>query len=81
MPTRHTIFRSGTEQNPKVGRSVIFLDSIRRLSPRRPVPALKPTVYYVPVVSTAPLCPECAGPLTRASGCINCVYCGWGRCG
>jgi hypothetical protein len=60
---------------------MIFLDSIRRFTPRRPVPALKPTTYYVPVVSVAPLCPECAGPLTRASGCVSCVYCGWGRCG
>jgi hypothetical protein len=59
---------------------MIFLDSIRRFSRRRPVPALKPT-YYVPVVSAVPLCPECAGPLTRASGCVSCVYCGWGRCG
>jgi hypothetical protein len=60
---------------------MIFLDSIRRFSPRRPVPALKPTTYYVPVVSAAPLCPECAGPMTRASGCVNCLYCGWGKCG
>jgi hypothetical protein len=66
---------------------MIFLDAIRRFSPRRPVPSLKPTIYYVPVVSTLPVasrgprCPECAGPLTRASGCITCVYCGWGKCG
>jgi hypothetical protein len=66
---------------------MIFLDSLRKLRPRRFAPALKPTTYYVPVVSPAsvermgPLCPECAGPLTPASGCISCVYCGWGQCG
>ena len=60
---------------------MIFLDSLRKLRPRRPPHALKPTVYYVPVVSAAPTCPECAGPLTRASACVSCVYCGWGRCG
>jgi hypothetical protein len=60
---------------------MIFLDSIRRFSPRRLAPALKPTTYYVPVVSVAAACPECAGPVTRASGCITCVYCGWGKCG
>jgi hypothetical protein len=66
---------------------MIFLDSIRRLGPRRPNPALKPTYYvpvvsavYIPGVSAGPRCPECAGPLTPASGCISCVYCGWGRC-
>jgi hypothetical protein len=59
--------REGTEENPKpVGGAMIFLDSIRRFSPRRPIPALKPTIYYVPVVSATPLCPECAGPLSRA---------------
>jgi hypothetical protein len=68
---------------------MIFLDSIRRFTPRRPNPALKPTTYYVPIVTPGYipvadpelLCPECAGPMTRASGCISCVYCGWGRCG
>lgn len=66
---------------------MIFLDHLRKLRPRRFIPALKPTTYYVPVVSAVPalsrgpLCPECAGPLTRASGCVNCAYCGWGKCG
>jgi hypothetical protein len=60
---------------------MIFLDSIRRFSARRPTSALKPTTYYVPVVSAAALCPECAGPLAPTSGCIACLYCGWGRCG
>jgi hypothetical protein len=68
---------------------MIFLDSIRRFTPRRPNPALKPTTYYVPVVNPVYIpavnalarCPECAGPLTPASGCISCVYCGWGKCG
>jgi hypothetical protein len=27
------------------------------------------------------VCPECAGPLVRASGCVSCRHCGWARCG
>jgi hypothetical protein len=27
------------------------------------------------------VCPECAGPIVRASGCMHCAHCGWGRCG
>ncbi len=27
------------------------------------------------------VCPECAGPISRTSGCLQCVQCGWGRCG
>lgn len=27
------------------------------------------------------VCPDCAGPLVRASGCVSCLQCGWGRCG
>lgn len=27
------------------------------------------------------VCPECAGPLARGSGCLHCLSCGWGRCG
>lgn len=27
------------------------------------------------------VCPECAGPVVRSSGCIACAHCGWGRCG
>lgn len=27
------------------------------------------------------VCPECAGPIVRASGCMHCAYCGWARCG
>jgi hypothetical protein len=26
------------------------------------------------------VCPECAGPIVRASGCLSCAQCGWGRC-
>jgi len=26
------------------------------------------------------ICPECSGPLTRASGCVTCLQCGWSRC-
>lgn len=28
-----------------------------------------------------PVCPDCAGPLVRSSGCLNCTQCGWGQCG
>ena len=27
------------------------------------------------------VCPDCAGPIVRSSGCINCTQCGWGQCG
>ncbi len=27
------------------------------------------------------ICPECAGPVARASGCVSCMQCGWGFCG
>lgn len=27
------------------------------------------------------VCPECAGPIVRASGCMHCAHCGWGHCG
>ena len=60
---------------------MLFLHSLRKLPKRHPAPALKPTTYYVPVVQAARACPECAGPLSRASGCVSCVYCGWGKCG
>lgn len=26
-------------------------------------------------------CPECGGRVVRASGCLLCPACGWGRCG
>jgi rubrerythrin len=26
-------------------------------------------------------CPECGTQLVRASACVNCPGCGWGRCG
>jgi hypothetical protein len=47
---------------------------------------LAPTVLLVRPAAEVPLeafrvCPECAGPLARASGCVSCVQCGWGRCG
>lgn len=60
---------------------MFFLDPLRRVTQRRTAPALKPTTYYVPVAQSMSVCPECAGPLTRSSGCTSCVYCGWGRCG
>ncbi len=61
---------------------MLFLHSLRNLPRYRPPSALKPTVYYVPVAhGAARVCPECAGPLSRASACVSCVYCGWGKCG
>ena len=26
-------------------------------------------------------CPECDAPVARASGCLACLVCGWGKCG
>ena len=26
-------------------------------------------------------CPECSAPLARASACLLCPACGWGKCG
>ena len=40
---------------------------------------LKPTVYLGH--EDMRTCPECAGPLMRASACLTCLQCGWGRCG
>ena len=60
---------------------MIFLDSIRRFSPRRPIPALKPTIYYVPVVSAAHALPRmrrASGPRLRV---CDLPHCGWGKCG
>lgn len=34
-----------------------------------------------PLVSGVRVCPDCAGPLVHAAGCISCRQCGWGRCG
>ena len=39
------------------------------------------TVYRPSVPLPLSVCPECAGPLVRASGCLSCAQCGWGRCG
>jgi len=49
-------------------------------------PVLAPTRYLPPRRDSAPdaalrVCPECAAPLVRASGCVSCRHCGWGRCG
>jgi hypothetical protein len=60
--------------------AVLLLHSLPKIPPRYPVPALKPT-YYVPVTAALRSCPECTGPLSWASGCVSCVYCGWGKCG
>jgi hypothetical protein len=45
-------------------------------SPHRPG-----TVYRPSAPPPLRVCPECAGPLARASGCVSCTQCGWGRCG
>lgn len=44
---------------------------------------LRPTQYRPPnpfISNNIRVCPECAGPLARASGCVTCRQCGWGRC-
>jgi hypothetical protein len=45
----------------------------------RPRPAVRSPDSFPP--ATVRVCPECAGPLVRASGCVSCRHCGWGRCG
>ena len=30
--------------------------------------------------SPAPVCPDCTAPVVRASGCVYCPACGWGKC-
>ena len=45
-------------------------------SPSRPIPA--DARLSSPRLR---VCPECAGPLVRASGCLHCAHCGWGHCG
>lgn len=34
-----------------------------------------------PYLDPAPTCPECGGRVVRASACLMCHSCGWGRCG
>lgn len=47
---------------------------------RRPTERREPT--YNPLTrKDMPRCPECAAPLSRASACVACPACGWGRCG
>ena len=49
-----------------------------------PNPQLIPTRYWQSNTLTnnnIRVCPECAGPVVRNSGCITCRQCGWGRCG
>lgn len=57
----------------------------------RPPVRLAATIYRPPArPGTSPhpvpqvhirVCPECAGPVTHAGGCLHCPQCGWGRCG
>jgi hypothetical protein len=49
-----------------------------------PNPQLLPTRYQPsnPLINNnIRVCPECAGPVVKNSGCITCRQCGWGRCG
>ncbi len=39
------------------------------------------TIYRPSTPPVLRVCPECAGPVVRASGCLSCTQCGWGRCG
>ncbi len=34
-----------------------------------------------PYLRPTPCCPECGIRVVRASGCISCPGCGWGKCG
>lgn len=48
--------------------------SIERLLRYRAEVHLAPTQYMR-------VCPECAGPIIRNSGCVHCAQCGWAKCG
>lgn len=50
--------------------------SSRRPPTERPTPT--PNLFTTPVLRD---CPECCAPLSRASACLNCPACGWGKCG
>ena len=41
----------------------------------------KPTTYQPSAPHPIRVCPDCAGPIVRSSGCISCTQCGWGKCG
>ncbi len=49
------------------------------MSPLPPPPAPAGAIGFPP--TAVRVCPECAGPLVRSSGCLSCTQCGWGRCG
>jgi hypothetical protein len=51
-------------------------------------PKLLPTVAWRtpaapsnPYLNPAPACPECGTQVVRASACLMCPACGWGKCG
>lgn len=41
----------------------------------------RPSQATNPYLSSPPYCPECGTILFRASACITCPGCGWGKCG
>jgi len=54
------------------------------------IPASSPATHCTPAVTQTPnplttaslaSCPECHAPLARASACLLCPACGWGKCG
>jgi ribonucleoside-diphosphate reductase alpha chain len=47
--------------------------------PRQPAASERPTNPLTD--RQIRVCPECDGPLARASGCLTCLHCGWGKCG
>lgn len=49
--------------------------------PFKTLPPVTPREAKPLIFNGLHVCPECAGPLARASGCISCLQCGWGRCG
>ena len=56
-------------------------ETVTALHPRpRPSPPA-PTDRNPLTLLLIKVCPECAGPVVRTSGCLSCMQCGWGRCG
>ena len=48
----------------------------------RPEPSERPERFRNPLTdATIRVCPECAGPIAKTSGCVTCLQCGWGKCG
>jgi ribonucleoside-diphosphate reductase alpha chain len=46
-----------------------------------PISRVPQTAQAVPQSNSDANCPDCSAPVTRQSGCVACLQCGWSRCG